>query len=163
VTCQEASWSPSSQGDQEEASGYDVSMCLDDYGHGLSAALTRERLSEAPLHLAVTYDCRRSGPIGLERNLAPSMDLYRTCCAIQHLWLAACAEGLGVVRIRLTDERAVARLLALPSGVQLITYLGLGIPQTLGVRPRRKTVDSCRQEHLGWHIYTDMWGGGHNA
>jgi 5,6-dimethylbenzimidazole synthase len=119
----------------EEGSGHDVSMCPDDFGHGLSAALTRERLSEAPLHLAVTYDCRRSGPIGLERNLAPSMDLYRTCCAIQHLWLAACAEGLGVVRIQPTDERAVAQLLALPPGVQLITYLGLGNLRSLACGP----------------------------
>ena len=94
----------------------DASRRPDDHGHARSGALTRERLAEAPLHLAITYDRSRSGPGGIDHALEPALDIYRICWAIQQLWLAACTEGIGVVRIRLADEGAVARLLALPPG-----------------------------------------------
>jgi nitroreductase len=86
---------------------------------------------------------------------------------MQNLWLAACAEGLGVAWIPLADEGAVARLLALPSTVQLIAYLSLGIPRAVHVRPRREGVDRLARRRLDLRIHTDMWGrtfcGGHAA
>ena len=89
------------------------------------------------------------------------MDMYRMCGAMQNLWLAACAEGLGVEWIHLSDEGAVARLLALPPRVQLIAYLGLGIPRAFHVRPRREPVDWRAPRRLDARIYTDIWGGSH--
>jgi 5,6-dimethylbenzimidazole synthase len=65
-------------------------------GQGLARARTRERVAEALLYLAITYDRGRGGPAGLDRALGPSMDIHHICWAIQNLWLAACAEGLGV-------------------------------------------------------------------
>jgi 5,6-dimethylbenzimidazole synthase len=84
-------------------------------GRGRAQFNARERLAEAPLHLAVTYE-RGGGPTRLERALDPTMDVLRTCRALQNLWLAAYAEGLGVEWVRPVDEGAVARLLALPPG-----------------------------------------------
>jgi 5,6-dimethylbenzimidazole synthase len=120
----------------EEGHERDASTRPEDRDEGQSGAVTSERLAEAPLHLAVTYDRGRNGSGGLDRALGPSMDIYRICGAIQNLWLAACAEGLGVEWIRFSDEGAVARLLALPPRVQLIAYLCLGIPQEFHMRPR---------------------------
>jgi 5,6-dimethylbenzimidazole synthase len=145
----------------EEDNGSDAPTRPDDRGQGLSGARPCERMAEAPVHLAVTYDRGRGGPAVFDRAAGPSMDIYRICWAIQNLWLAACAEGLGVGWIRLSDEGAVARLLALPPEVQLIAYLCLGIPQAFHVRPRRETLDRLVQEHLDTHIYTDIWGGGY--
>ena len=99
-----------------EGRGRDSSPRPDDRGQARSITLTRERLAEAPLHLAVTYDRGDIGPLGVERALDPSMDILRACGALQNLWLAACAEGLGVEWVRPADEGAVARLLALPPG-----------------------------------------------
>jgi 5,6-dimethylbenzimidazole synthase len=96
-------------------------------GRSAARSSARKRLAEAPLHLAVTHE-RGGGPTGLERALDPTMDVLRACGALQNLWLAACAEGLGVEWARVADEGAVARLLALPPGVRLLAYLGLGIP-----------------------------------
>jgi 5,6-dimethylbenzimidazole synthase len=143
----------------EEGHESDASTRPDGRGYGLSGAFTRERLAEAPLHLAVTYDRGRGGPVGLDQALGPSMDISRISWAIQNLWLAACAEGLGVEWIRLLDAGAVARLLALPPRVQLIAYLCLGIPQAFDVRPRREAaVDWRARRRLDSRIYTDLWG-----
>lgn len=136
----------------------DASTRPDGRGYGLSGAFTREHLAEAPLHLAVTYDRGRGGPVGLDQALGPSMDISRICWAIQNLWLAACAEGLGVEWVRLADAGAVARLLALPRRVQLIAYLCLGIPQAFDVRPKREAVDWRTRRRLDSRIYTDIWG-----
>jgi 5,6-dimethylbenzimidazole synthase len=137
---------------------HDASTRPDDHSHARSGARIRDCLAEAPLHLAVTYDRGRGGSVGLDRVQGPSMDIYRICGALQNLWLAACAEGLGVEWIRLSDEGAVARLLALPPRVQLIAYLCLGIPQTFHVRPRQDAGDWRVRKHLDVRIYTDLWG-----
>ena len=142
----------------EEGHESDASTRPDGRGYGLSGAFTREHLAEAPLHLAVTYDRGRGGPVGLDQALGPSMDISRICWPIQNLWLAACAEGLGVEWIRLLDAGAVARLLALPPRVQLIAYLCLGIPQAFDVRPKREAVDWRTRRRLDSRIYTDIWG-----
>jgi 5,6-dimethylbenzimidazole synthase len=136
----------------------DASAPPDDDDQGWSGALTRERVAEAPLHLAATYDRGHGGPVGLDGALGPSMDLYRICGALQNLWLAACAEGLGVEWIRFSDVGAVARLLALPPRVQLIAYLCLGIPQEFHMRPRREAGDWRARRRLDSRIYTDLWG-----
>jgi 5,6-dimethylbenzimidazole synthase len=135
----------------------DASPRPDDRGQARSLTLTRARLAEAPLHLAVTYD-HGGGPVGLERALDPSMDIFRACGALQNLWLAACAEGLGVEWVRPADEGAVARLLALPPGVQLLAYLGLGMPQAVHRRPRRAAGDGRAQRRRESRVYTDRWG-----
>ena len=145
----------------EEDSESDASTRPAERDQGVSGALTRERMTEAPLHLAVTYDRGLGGPVGGDRALGPFMDISRICWAIQNLWLAACAEGLGVEWIRLSDDRAVARLLALPRRVQLVAYLCLGIPQAFHVPPKREAVDWRAQRHLDSRIYTDIWGGSH--
>jgi 5,6-dimethylbenzimidazole synthase len=136
----------------------DASTRTDDRGQEPFGTLTREHLAQAPLHLAVTYDLGGGGPVVPDRGLRPSMHLYHICWAIQNLWLAACAEGLAVEWIRLADNGAVARLLALPSRVQLIAYLCLGIPQAFHLRPRRDAWDCRARRGLDSRIYTDIWG-----
>src|SRR5919108_4701392 len=126
---------------------------LDHGGRGGSGPLTFERMAEAPLHLAITYDRGRGGPVVLDRELGPTMDIYHICLAIQNMWLAACAEGLGVEWVRLSDDGAVTRFLELPSGVQLIAYLCLGVPQEFHVRPRRAAVEWRSRKRLDSLIY----------
>src|SRR5262249_25890870 len=58
--------------------------------------LKLEGIVEAPLNLAVTCDRGRDAPFVLGRASMPETDLFSTCLAIQNLWLAARAEGVGV-------------------------------------------------------------------
>jgi nitroreductase len=46
----------------------------------------------------------------------PEMDLASLSCAIQNLWLAARAEGLGMGWVSLFEPRDLADLLGLPPG-----------------------------------------------
>ena len=142
----------------EESHERDASIGPDECGQELFGTLTREHLAEAPLHLAVTYDIGRVGSVRPDPVLKPSMHTYHICWAIQNLWLAACAEGLAVEWIRLADDGAVARLLALPSRVQLIAYLCLGIPQEFHLPPRREAGAWRALRGLDSRIYTDIWG-----
>jgi 5,6-dimethylbenzimidazole synthase len=46
------------------------------------------------------------------------MDIASSACAIQNLWLAARAEGLGMGWVSIFDPLALARLLQMPEGTR---------------------------------------------
>ncbi|NTV11514.1 MAG: 5,6-dimethylbenzimidazole synthase [Zoogloea sp.] len=60
------------------------------------------------------------------RRTMPEMDLASASCAIQNLWLAARAEGVGVGWVSIFDPDALARLLHMPSGARPIAVLCIG-------------------------------------
>jgi len=60
------------------------------------------------------------------RRTMPQMDLASAACAIQNLWLAARAEGLGMGWVSLFDPDRLAQLLDMPSGADPIAVLCLG-------------------------------------
>ncbi|WP_303625199.1 5,6-dimethylbenzimidazole synthase [Mycolicibacterium arenosum] len=60
------------------------------------------------------------------RRTMPSMDLASVSCAIQNLWLAARAEGLGLGWVSLFDPHALAELLRLPGDAEPVAVLCLG-------------------------------------
>lgn len=60
------------------------------------------------------------------RRTMPHMDLASVSCAIQNLWLAARAEGLGMGWVSLFDPRSLAELLAMPEGADPVAVLCLG-------------------------------------
>ncbi len=60
------------------------------------------------------------------RRTLPEMDLASAACAIQNLWLAARAEGLGMGWVSLFEPDALAKLLDMPIGSRPIAILCLG-------------------------------------
>ena len=60
------------------------------------------------------------------RRTLPEMDLASLACAIQNLWLAARAEGLGMGWVSLFEPLALANLLAMPTGSKPLAVLCLG-------------------------------------
>ena len=56
----------------------------------------------------------------------PEMDLCSVACAIQNLWLAGRAEGLGMGWVSTFDPEALARLLGIPAGGKPVAILCLG-------------------------------------
>ena len=60
------------------------------------------------------------------RRTLPEMDVASSACAIQNLWLAARAEGLGMGWVSIFDPRALAVLLGFPAQVRPIAVLCLG-------------------------------------
>jgi 5,6-dimethylbenzimidazole synthase len=60
------------------------------------------------------------------RRTLPEMDMASVSCAIQNLWLAARAEGIGMGWVSIFDPVKLAKLLNIPSGAKPIAILCLG-------------------------------------
>jgi 5,6-dimethylbenzimidazole synthase len=85
-----------------------------------------EGIRESALGVVVTYDKTRGGQHVLGRHAIADTGLYSTCLAIQNLWLAATAEGLGVGWVSFYREEFLADLVGLPDGVRPVAWLCLG-------------------------------------
>lgn len=90
------------------------------------AGLKLEGILESALNICVACDRQRFGPVVLGRTSQPDMDLYSTVCAVENLWLAARAEGVGVGWVSILHADELAQILALPAHVVPIAYLCLG-------------------------------------
>jgi 5,6-dimethylbenzimidazole synthase len=93
------------------------------------AKLKLEGLAQAPVHLAVCADETTAAGHGLGRQTMPETIRYSVVAAIQTLWLAARAEGLGVGWVSILDPSAVREILDLPPHWSFIAYLCIGWPQ----------------------------------
>src|SRR5437016_2017624 len=124
----------------------------------LYRALKLEGILEAPLNIAVTCDSRRDAPFVLGRSPMPETDLFSTCLAIQNLWLAARAEGVGVGWVSILDKKAVETLLQMPPGVQLVAYLCVGYPTEFRPQPLLQEVGWKNRLPLEDLVYHDRWG-----
>jgi 5,6-dimethylbenzimidazole synthase len=60
------------------------------------------------------------------RRTLPQMDLASVSCAIQNLWLAARAEGLGMGWVSIFDPHRLAALLGIPDDAEPVAILCLG-------------------------------------
>lgn len=94
----------------------------------LYAGLKLAGLDDAPCHLAVFADRATAQGHGLGRLTMPEMIDYSAVAAIQTLWLAARAEGVGVGWVSIIDPAAVTAALEVPESWRLIAYLCLGYP-----------------------------------
>lgn len=124
----------------------------------LYGQLKLEGILEAPLNLAVTCDHRRDSPFVLGRGPMPQTDLYSTCLAVQNIWLAARAEGVGIGWVSILDPQAVEKILQLPEGVELVAYLCAGYPIEFHARPMLEQVGWKERMRLDELIYRDHWG-----
>jgi len=93
------------------------------------ARLKLEGLAQAPVHLVVCADEATDVGHGLGRQTMPETIRYSVVAAIQTLWLAARAEGLGVGWVSILDPAAVHNTLDLPSHWTFIAYLCIGWPE----------------------------------
>ena len=92
------------------------------------AGLKLAGLDDAPVHLAVFADEAAAEGHGLGRRTMPETLHYSVVAAVQTLWLAARAEGLGVGWISILEPEIVAGVLDVPESWTLIAYLCIGRP-----------------------------------
>ncbi|MEO7352061.1 MAG: 5,6-dimethylbenzimidazole synthase [Marmoricola sp.] len=116
-----------------------------------------EGIREATLGIVVTHDPDRGGPQVLGRHAIDDAGLYSTCLAIQNLWLAATAEGVGVGWVSFYREEFLRDLLGIPSPVRPIAWLCIGPVTHLerlpdlerhGWRQRRPLADAVHHERF---------------
>ncbi|SDC47230.1 5,6-dimethylbenzimidazole synthase [Natrinema hispanicum] len=93
------------------------------------AELKLEGIRESPINICVTCDPTRGAPHVLGRNSMKRTDVYSTCLAVQNLWLAARAEGVGVGWVSVLYPYELQEVLDIPPHVKPIAYLCLGYPK----------------------------------
>ncbi len=104
--------------------------CLFDGGRGSEyPCVELDSISTAPLNLCVACDPTRGGPKVLGRLTVPEADLYSACLAVENLWLAARAEGVGVDWVSLLHGAELREVLGIPPHVVPVAYLALGYPK----------------------------------
>lgn len=126
----------------------------------LYLTLKLEGIEEAPVNICVTCDSTRHGPAVLGRSLIPQTDIYSTCCAIQNLWLAARAEGLGVGWVSILSEQRLKEILLIPPHITVVGYLCLGYPERFEPKPELETVGWLNRLPLGEVVFNEMWNRG---
>ncbi|WP_248919048.1 5,6-dimethylbenzimidazole synthase [Pseudomonas entomophila] len=92
------------------------------------------------------------------RRTLPEMDLASLACAIQNLWLAARAEGLGMGWVSLFDPLALAELLGMPAGAKPVAVLCLGPVTAFYPAPMLVLEDWAEQRPLHEMLYENQWG-----
>jgi 5,6-dimethylbenzimidazole synthase len=92
------------------------------------ATLKLEGLREAPVHLAVLSDDGTHTGSGLGQQTMPETLHYSVVAAVQTLWLAARADGIGMGWVSILDPLQVIRALDVPKDWSLVAYLCLGLP-----------------------------------
>jgi len=92
------------------------------------------------------------------RRTLPEMDLASVACAIQNLWLAARAEGLGLGWVSLFDPEALASLLAMPPGGKPVAILCLGHVEAFYPAPMLELEGWTRGRPLEDLMFSDAWG-----
>lgn len=98
-------------------------------------ALRLAGILDAPVNLCVLSDDDPIRGAGLGRRTMPETARYSTVCAIQNLWLAARAEGLGVGWVSIVDPAALRRTLKVPPQLALVAYLCVGFTRGFATEP----------------------------
>lgn len=133
---------------------------IEDDRQALYRSLKLDGIVEAPVNLCITCDRSRaeSSPLGRWHN--PEMDIYSTVCAVQNLWLAARAEGIGVGWVSILDKEKLKSLLAIPAHVTPVAYLCLGYVSDFATRPELESKGWRKRLALDELISGECWAGG---
>jgi 5,6-dimethylbenzimidazole synthase len=112
---------------------------------------------ESTLSVVVTYDAERGGPAVLGRHAIADAGLYSVCLAIQNLWLAATAEGLGVGWVSFYREEFLQQLLGIPADVRPVAWLCLGPVTHLENVPDLERHGWRTRRPLSQFVHHDVW------
>jgi 5,6-dimethylbenzimidazole synthase len=122
-------------------------------------SLKLEGIMESALNICVTYDHSRFGPFVLGRTSIEETGVYSVCCAIQNLWLAARAEGIGVGWVSILSDEDLHKILNIPENIKLVAYLCLGYVEEFADKPDLEKAGWLPRLDLDKVVYHDQWNG----
>ncbi|TCC37824.1 5,6-dimethylbenzimidazole synthase [Kribbella speibonae] len=117
-----------------------------------------EAILDTPLNLAVTCDPGRGGRHVLGRHADPRTTTFSAAIAIQNLWLAARAEGIGVGWVSFFEPGEIAAILDLPAHIELVGYLCVGYVDEFAPAPELVRSGWAKRRPLSWAIHHEEWG-----
>lgn len=117
-----------------------------------------EGILESPLNICITCDRSRFGPVVIGRTANRAMDIFSSVCAVQNLWLAARAEGLGVGWVSILHNRNLLKILNLPRHVVPVAYLCVGYVTHFPPAPELETAGWLPRLSLEELVFCNQWG-----
>jgi 5,6-dimethylbenzimidazole synthase len=148
----EAAWQAFSRANEEAAEMFPEER------RDIYRSLKLEGIRKAPLNICVTCDPDRAGPVVIGRTHDPRMDTYSTVCAVQNLWLAARAEGVGVGWVSIFHEADLRALLGIPEKIQIVAWLCVGYVDRLYQEPELAVKGWRQRLLLEDLVFNDQWG-----
>ena len=112
------------------------------------AGMKLEGILDAPQNLCIVCDSHSNQGHQLGRRTIPEAALYSVVCAIQNLWLAARAEGVGVGWVSILDNHLLQGALKIPPHITPVAYLCLGYVESFATEPDL--------ERSGWEKRTPL-------
>jgi len=110
----------------------------------------------AELLVVALMDGREAHVFG--RRTLPEMDLASLACAIQNLWLAARAEGLGMGWVSLFEPQVLADVLNMPTGSKPLAVLCLGPVTEFYEAPMLVQQGWAEPRPLSELLFENQWG-----
>ncbi len=117
-----------------------------------------EAILDTPVNIVVTADPTRGGRHTLGRHTQPQMAPYSSALAVENLWLAARAEGLGVGWVSFFDEREMVRALGLPEHLEVVAYLCVGYVDEFPAEPELMQAGWAKRRPLSWVVHEETYG-----
>ncbi len=121
-------------------------------------SLKLEGIIESAVNICVTYDPTRFGPFVLGRTSIEETGVYSVCCAIQNLWLAARAEGIGVGWVSILSNQDLEEILEIPPHVKPVAYLCLGYVDEFASKPDLEAAGWLSRMDLADVVCFEKWG-----
>lgn len=118
-----------------------------------------EGIVESGLGVVVGYDPTTAGEQVLGRHAISETGLWSVCLAIQNLWLAATAEGIGVGWVSFYREPFLADLVGFPAHVRPVAWLCVGEVEGLPEVPDLERFGWRGRAPLASVLHGERYGG----
>lgn len=122
-------------------------------------SLKLEGILDAPLNLLVTCTPSRFGQSVLGKVSIREVEIYSACLAVENIWLAARAEGLGVGWVSILRNEALIEIFRIPRGVIPLAYLCVGSVKDFPLRPLLASAGWAKRLPPRELIHLDSWTG----
>jgi len=120
-------------------------------------SLRLEGILASAVNVCVTYDPSKFGPFVIGRSSIPETGIYSVCCAIQNLWLAARAEGIGVGWVSILSNDDLKKILDIPEHVVPVAYLCLGHVSNFAEKPDLESAGWLPRLGLKDVVFYEKW------
>ncbi len=101
--------------------------------------------------------CERREDFIFGRRTLPEMDLASLSCAIQNMWLAARAEGLGMGWVSLFEPQALKTQLNMPEDSQPVAILCLGHVEKFYDKPMLEQEQWAERKNIHDLLFENTW------
>ncbi|WP_101477783.1 5,6-dimethylbenzimidazole synthase [Candidatus Nitrosotalea bavarica] len=134
-----------------------ASTLIEDPKRSKYLSLRLQGILDCAVNVCITYDPTKFGPFVIGRSSIPETGIYSVCCAIQNLWLAARAEGIGVGWVSILSNDDLKRILEIPDHVVPVAYLCLGHVSNFAEKPDLESAGWLPRLGLKDVIFYEKW------